>query len=68
MLPDLTESGKRTLKAEICKIHLIQGSGSQGIIKLEFYDAHGVPHAILINSSCVTKILSLQLTGSKRRD
>jgi len=57
MILGLTEPEQKTLRAEIGKKHLIQGSGGQGKIKLEFYDAHGALHAILINPSCVTRIL-----------
>lgn len=57
MFLGLTEPEQKTLRAEIGKKHLIQGPSSQGKIKLEFYDAHGALHAILINPSCVTRIL-----------
>ena len=56
MFLGLPESEQKVLRAEIGKKHLIQGSGGQGKIKLEFYDAHGALHAILINPSCVTRI------------
>ena len=58
MFLGLTESEQKILRAEIGKKHLIQGSGGQGKIKLEFYDVHGALHAILINPSCVTRIPS----------
>jgi hypothetical protein len=35
MFPGLTEPEQKTLRAEIGKKHLIQGSGGQGKIKLE---------------------------------
>jgi hypothetical protein len=57
MFLELTEPEQKTLRAGIGKKHLIQGPSSQGKIKLEFYDAHGALHAILINPSCVTRIL-----------
>ena len=57
MFPGLTKPEQKTLRAEIGKKHLIQDPGGQGKIKLEFYDAHGALHAILINLSCVTRIL-----------
>ena len=56
MFLGLPESEQKILRAEIGKKHLIQGSGGQGKIKLEFYDAHGSLHAIFINPSCVTRI------------
>ncbi len=57
MFLGLTESEQNILRAQIGKKHLIQEPGGQGKIKMEFYDAHGALHAILINPSCVTRIL-----------
>jgi hypothetical protein len=52
----LTETEQNTLREEIGKMRLIQSTEQHGKIKLEFYDAKGVLHIILISPSCVTRI------------
>jgi hypothetical protein len=52
----LTENEQNTLRAEIGNKHLIQSSDRHGKIRLEFYDAKGTLHTILISSTCVVRI------------
>ena len=53
----LNEIEQNTLRAEIGNIHLIQGPSGHGKIKLEFHDANYVLRTILIDPSCVIRIL-----------
>jgi hypothetical protein len=53
----LPEALHVALKAEVGKVHLIQGFNEYGKIELEFHDANYLPHTIWISPSCVTRIL-----------
>lgn len=52
----LAEPEQKTLRAEIGKMHLIQSANQHGKLKLEFFDARGIPHIIFIRPACVTRI------------
>lgn len=56
LLLGLTELEQKTLRGEIGKMHLIQSANQHGKLKLEFFDARGIPHTIFIRPSCVTRI------------
>ncbi len=53
----LTETEQKILRAEIGNMHLIQGSSGHRKIKLEFHDTNYVLRTILIDPSCVIRIL-----------
>lgn len=53
----LTETEQKILRAEIGNMHLIQGSDRHRKIKLEFHDTNYVLRTILIDPSCVIRIL-----------
>ena len=57
LLLELTEAEQDLLRAEIGNKYLIQGLDAHGKIKLEFHDANDMLHTILIDPSCVTRIL-----------
>ena len=51
-----TENEQNILRAEIGKTHLIQSCNPHGKLKLDFYDVDGIPHSVLISTSCVKRI------------
>ena len=57
VLLELTETEQEILRAEIGNEYLIQDSDRHGKIKLEFHDANDMLHTILVDPSCVTRIL-----------
>jgi hypothetical protein len=57
LLLGLTETEQEVLRAEIGNNYLIQGSDRHGKIKLEFYDTNDMLHTILVDASCVTRII-----------
>ncbi len=57
LLLELTEAEQEVLRAEIGNKYLVQGSDAHGKIKLEFHDANDMLHTILVDPSCVTRIL-----------
>ncbi len=52
----LPKTAHAALRAEVGKIHLIQGYDEYGKIELEYHDEYFTPHTIWVNASCVTRI------------